>query len=117
MSIAGIGFDLVEVNRFTDVRKSLLERLFNPSEINYAYKFSKPEIHMSACFAVKEAFLKALGTGLSAGIKWKDIELKHKKTGEPFIYFRGEKPPVLVSISHTETTAGAVVILIEELKL
>jgi len=115
LSIAGIGLDLVETKRFTTARESLLKRLFNQSEIDYAKKFSKPEIHFSANFAAKEAFLKALGTGLSCGITWKDIELRHKKTGEPFIVFRGKESPVLITISHTETTAGAIVILLEKI--
>ena len=117
MSIAGIGFDLVEVKRFKNAKNALIERLFNSEEINYALDSLNPEIHFAGCFAVKEAFLKALGTGLSNNISWKDIELKHKKTGEPFILFRGEEPPVLVTLSHTETTAGAVVILLDNISV
>ncbi len=117
MSIAGIGFDLVEVKRFKDVKKSLIERIFNKSEIEYVMDNLKPEIHFAGCFAAKEAFLKAIGTGLSNNISWKDIELRHKKTGEPFILFRGVESPVLVTVSHTDTTAGAVVILFDSISI
>jgi holo-[acyl-carrier protein] synthase len=117
MSIAGIGFDLVDTKRFESPSVSLIERLFNVSEIEYSKSFSKSSVHLAGCFAVKEAFLKALGAGLSNGISWLDIEVRHMGSGQPFVLFRGEKTPAKVSISHTETTAGAVVLLTEPIDI
>lgn len=114
MSIAGIGLDLVEIARFkrlAQAKPRLIKRLFNLNEIEYAIKNENPWPHFAANFAVKEAFLKAIGTGLSDGIRWTDIVLIHNKAGKPHLVFRGEDSPALVSISHTETTAAAVVIM------
>lgn len=117
MSIVGIGFDLVEVSRFESPSESLLSRLFKLSELGYSNSFSLPSVHLAGYFAIKEAFLKALGTGLSEGLSWQDIEVDHKESGQPFIIFRGKEIPAMVSVSHTDTTAGAVVILLKQITI
>ena len=112
-TIKGIGFDLVDCDRFRAMaqkRPTLIERLFSPEEIAYANKYSDPTVHLCACFAVKEAYLKALGTGINGQVL-KQIEMGHEKTGTPFVTICGERVPALVSVSHTDKTAGAVVVL------
>ena len=78
--ITGIGIDLVENAR---IRESLqrfgdrfLSRIYTEEERDYCKKCARPEIHFAARFAAKEAAFKALGTGWSAGVKWKDVEVK-----------------------------------------
>lgn len=68
-------------------------------------------------FAAKEAFLKALGTGLSDGISWHDIEIVHREGGQPDLALARRAAELLgsgqasLSISHTSTTAVAVVVI------
>ncbi len=84
-TIKGIGFDLVDCDRFRAMaqkRPTLIERLFSPEEIAYANKYSDPTVHLCACFAVKEAYLKALGTGINGQVL-KNIEMGH--TPEQFL--------------------------------
>jgi holo-[acyl-carrier protein] synthase len=88
MMVKGVGTDLVEVAR---IERSLAkhgdrfaERILSAKE--YAgYEISnKPADYVAKRFAVKEAVSKALGTGFSAGITWKDIELEHLESGQPY---------------------------------
>ena len=87
MKIFGIGTDIVEVSRFkkTLKKRALLKRIFNKDEIfkckktvNYLNCFAKR-------FAAKEAFSKALGTGISKGISFNEVIVKNQKNGKPFI--------------------------------
>lgn len=114
-TIKGIGFDLVDTKRFRNIaekRPNLLLRLFSRHDLDYSNKFSDPMPHLAARFAVKEAYLKAIGTGIGP-IALKDIEIRHEESGQPFIMVKETKVNAMVSISHTDTTAGAVVILLE----
>lgn len=113
-TVKGLGFDLVDVARIRRVLKEhqgAANRLFTDGEREHAKKYSEPAIHFAACFAAKEAYLKALGTGI-AGQRLSDIELSHDKAGRPVLVVCGQLLPALVSISHTDTTAGAVVIIL-----
>jgi holo-[acyl-carrier protein] synthase len=77
--IVGLGTDLVDVGRFRRVADRygdhFLESLFSPAEIGWCRRRRRPWEHLAACFAAREAVLKALGTGLVGGMSWKDIEL------------------------------------------
>jgi holo-[acyl-carrier protein] synthase len=92
MKIYGIGTDIVSVSRIQKSLKSkkLLERLFSKEEV---FKCSKL-INMNNCyakrFAAKEAFSKALGTGISNGINFNEIIILNKKNGKPFIKLKGQ---------------------------
>jgi len=75
--------------------------------------------HFAARFAAKEAAMKALGTGLSGGIQWIDIEVTHYPNGRPVITLHGEAKAVaerlgiskvLVSLTHIKSAAAACVI-------
>lgn len=112
-TVKGLGFDLVDITRLKQVigkHSNATNRLFTKTEREHAKKYIEPVIHFAACFAAKEAYFKALGTGIS-GQRFCDIELLHDKTGRPVLAFCGQILPVFVSISHTDTTAGAVVII------
>ena len=125
--VYGIGIDLVEVER---IRKTALKfgdrfytRIFTENEINYCKKGSNLNNKFqcfAARFAAKEAFLKAIGTGLRNGLQWKDIEVLNNELGKPDLTLQNaalkiienmQNSNILLSISHTKNTAIAVVIL------
>lgn len=92
--------------------EKIVKRLFCDNEILYSKQFSDWHIHLAAAFASKEAYFKALGTGLD-GHRWKDLELFHKPNGEPCLLFEGKPVSGQISISHTKDIAGAVVLLFD----
>lgn len=108
-----LGFDLVNIGRIRQITAKtprILNRLFTENELVYSKQFSDEAPHLAACFCAKEAYFKALGTGLDTH-RWKDVELLHKTNGEPYLEFLGKPISGQVSISHTDDIAGAVVIL------
>ena len=119
MRTLGIGVDVVEVARFADLlqrQPRLVERLFTESERRDA----RGQVErLAARFAAKEATLKAFGVGLGA-MKWHDMEVVRAASGAPtmalhgaagaFVAARGATE-VLVSQSHTDTTATAFVVV------
>jgi holo-[acyl-carrier protein] synthase len=121
--LLGLGVDMVEVGR---VKKAwerwgerFLNRVFTSEERHYCLRKAYPEQSLAARFAAKEAVLKAIGTGLSGGIGWKDVEIVNNKSGKPEVSLGkklteriGEKK-ILISISHTEEFAIAYAILME----
>jgi holo-[acyl-carrier protein] synthase len=102
----------------------LLERYFNPEELSEAQsKGGGVDLSLSARFAAKEAFGKALGTGL-AGIVLKDIKVKNKHNGQPEIIVSGTALEALktcgadrihLSLTHERDNAIAMVVLENEL--
>ena len=89
--ITGIGIDVVHVHRMKRWRKipGLLERYFHPEELSAALaKGNGADLSLAARFAAKEAFGKALGTGL-AGITLKEIMVKNRHNGQPEIHVTG----------------------------
>jgi holo-[acyl-carrier protein] synthase len=122
--IAGIGVDLVEVERFEGMERSererLRSRLFTEAEQAYCLQKEKPNMSFAARFAAKEAFAKALGTGVAKGISWVEIEVRRDAAGRPLLALHGKARDVAeslgitsvsLSISHTGKTAIAFVIL------
>lgn len=120
--ILGLGIDIVEVSRLEKWLndKKLLERFFNKEELEYVFsKGDGAARSLAVRFAAKEAFGKALGTGL-AGIELKDIAVANDKTGRPFFKLSGTALQALkekggasihLSLTHEKTTAAAVVII------
>lgn len=84
--VAGIGVDLVHVPRIRRAierwQERFLERVFTAEEVAYARRRRDPAEHLAARFAAKEATLKALGTGLSLGVRWREVEVRRVR-GEP----------------------------------
>ena len=120
MRIAGTGIDLVDVARIADVLERhgdrFLDRIFTPAEAAYCRSQGAPEQHLAGRFAVKEAVLKALGTGLIKGMRWRDVEVRTEPSGAPDVRLRGRVADraeelrvarIHVSISHTERHAVA----------
>ena len=87
--ILGTGIDLLKVSRIKKVLDkygdTFLKKVFSEHEIkknkNIIFKTNK----LAKSFATKEAFVKALGTGFTKQISFKDISLKNEKNGKPFI--------------------------------
>lgn len=112
--IIGIGIDIVELTR---IEKSLdnpkfIKRILTEKEEEEFYLLSanrKIEF-LAGRFAAKEAFVKALGTGISKECGWHDIEITNDKRGRPLIQYNGDKRYHL-SISHSQTYAVAQVII------
>ena len=85
--IYGIGTDIVNIDRIKKTIKSraLLLRLFNNDEITKCKKTKKTFNCFAKRFAAKEAFSKALGTGISKGINFNEIIVQNEKNGKPYI--------------------------------
>jgi holo-[acyl-carrier protein] synthase len=129
MSIVGIGIDLVDcariessIARFGD---RFLQRIFTEGEIAYAQSMKFPARHFAARFAAKEALSKAFGTGIGKAMGWRDLDVRKKESGEPYVVLSGgaEKmakecgvTKVWISLSHTDESGMATIILEREEK-
>ena len=87
--IVGIGSDIIDINRVHNAinrfGEKFINRCFNQIEIDRSNKKLKRSASFAKRFAAKEACLKALGTGLSQGIFWKDVCIKNDQYGKPLI--------------------------------
>lgn len=109
-----IGTDIARVSRFSDLSRKVEEGIFTPFEIEEAGKRIKRGEYLSSRFAAKEAYVKALGTGFR-GIKPKDIEVREKESGAPYLVVRGErKDNVQLSLSHDGDYSVAFVLIENE---
>lgn len=124
MNIIGLGFDATDIDRVADVieryGQRFLERIFTDVEIAYCTKRRLPAIHFAGRFAAKEAGMKALGTGHSRGVLWRDVEvIRHN--GPPQLQFHGGARrrfdqmggvSTLLTITHSDDLAMAQVLLL-----
>jgi holo-[acyl-carrier protein] synthase len=124
MSVIGVGVDLVEcariqhsIDRFGD---RFLHRVFTDGEIEYSMSMKFPARHLAARFAAKEAVSKAFGTGIGKAMGWRNIDVRKKPSGEPYLVFSGPAQELaakrgvtaaLITLSHTEHQAMACVVL------
>ena len=124
MNIIGIGLDATELPRVAQLLQRygdrFLRRVFTEGEITYCTRRRDPVPHLAGRFAVKEAAMKALGTGRSRGVLWKDIEVV-RVGGPPQLRLHGGAARradsllvrrSLVTITHSETLALAQVMLL-----
>jgi holo-[acyl-carrier protein] synthase len=124
MSVLGIGIDLVENTRIQHsierFGERFLHRVFTAGEIVYCQSMKFPERHFAARFAAKEALSKAFGTGIGKAMGWREIDVRNKSSGEPFVVLEGGATEladergvtkVWISLTHTEHHAIAVIIL------
>jgi holo-[acyl-carrier protein] synthase len=97
MSIFGIGTDIVSVDRIKNSLKNrnFINRIFNEKEILKCKKNNNSTSYYAKRFAAKEAFSKALGTGISNGINFNEIVILNKKSGKPYISFIGQTKKIL----------------------
>src|SRR5438093_6599681 len=90
--IIGLGFDATDIDRVADVIERhgdrFLRRIFTEGEIAYCSRRREPAVHFAGRFAAKEAAMKALGTGHSRGVLWRDLEVV-RHGGPPQLQFHG----------------------------
>lgn len=86
-----MGIDIVEVERMSRFKSTpgLTEQLFTPGEISYCKTRRRPHASFAACFAAKEAFLKASGLGLHAGMIFSEIEIDFELPNRPQLVLHG----------------------------
>ena len=93
MKIFGIGTDIVNIKRMEHSLKknglSFKKRIFSKKEISYCEKKKNSSAFYAKRFAAKEAFSKALGTGIRKGVNLKNIEISNNIHGKPFILLKG----------------------------
>ena len=120
--IYGIGSDIAEVKRFEKWVKNsqMIDRFFNEREVSKGKNIFAMCQHLAVRFAAKEAFSKALGTGLS-GFELKDVYITKDENGKPFLNFQKSAINLLkercgecrvhVSLSHEKEYALAFVVI------
>jgi len=115
--IKGLGLEIISPARFKRAMdrwgEPFLNRLFTDGELRYCLSKRSPEIHLSARFAAKISLFKAMGRSMP----FKDIDVLRDELGRPSIrpFSHGAAPlKISLTISHTEETAMAVVLLESE---
>ena len=100
MKILGIGVDIVENIRIHKSLKNVnfIKRVFSSREILLAKNITNKKSYYSKRFAAKEAFTKALGTGISNGINFNEIIVHNIKSGKPYIKLLGETKKIVNKI-------------------
>jgi holo-[acyl-carrier protein] synthase len=122
--IIGSGIDLTEIGRIQQSMdrygKRFLNRVYTPAEQAYCLRKRNSAESFAARFAAKEAAAKALGTGISHGVNWLEIEVVREPSGRPNIQFHGRAAEIAqrlgvahaaLSITHTSSLAMASVLL------
>ena len=99
MNIFGIGTDIIQVDRIKKnlKKKGFINRIFSKKEIAKCKKISNSSNCFAKRFAAKEAFSKALGTGISRGINFNEILILNKKSGKPYISLVGQTKKIFSS--------------------
>lgn len=125
MAIFGIGCDIEKVERFkvTEAKMTLAKKVFTEEELKYSLGYRFPEQRLCARFCAKEAFFKALGTGVSGKMAMKDVEVVKEPSGKPAVVLHGATKEYFISLglgkinlslTHTSETAMAFVVLENE---
>jgi holo-[acyl-carrier protein] synthase len=122
--VLGLGTDLIEVQRMQAsidrFGERFLDRVFTEGEIAYCLRKKQSGESFAARFAAKEAGAKALGTGISRGVSWKEIEVTREMGQRPILHFSGRAAElaqamgvrgVQLSLTHSRELAMAVVIV------
>jgi holo-[acyl-carrier protein] synthase len=122
--IVGSGIDLTEIERIQHsverYGQRFLDRVYTAGEQAYCLRKRKSAESLAARFAAKEAGAKALGTGISHGVNWLEIEVVREPSGRPTLKFHGRAAEfaaqlgsvrAALSITHTTTLAMASVVL------
>lgn len=121
--ISGLGIDIIEVARVEKLcakDEKYLKKIFTQTEMDYCRQFKNSTQHFAGRFSVKEAFLKAMGTGKSNGLRFNEIETLNDNLGKPEIKLYGHTRDIFeqqklrfvhVSIAHLKDYATAVVVI------
>ena len=124
--IIGLGFDATDIPRIAATLERygarFQRRIFTSDEIAYCVRRRVPAIHFAGRFASKEAAMKALGTGHSQGVLWRDVEVV-RRGGPPQLRLHGGASrrfdaiggrSSLLTITHTDDLAMAQVMILGE---
>ena len=122
--IVGSGIDMLEIPRIQQsvdrYGQRFLARVYTAAEQAYCLRKRKSAESLAARFAAKEAGAKALGTGISHGVNWREIEVVREPSGRPTVRFHGRAAQIAarlgvtraaLSITHTADLAMASVVL------
>lgn len=119
--IIGVGIDIVDLDDFrARLSRALIDELFLPGEVEHASSQARPWESYGARFAAKEATFKALGAGLADGLRFRDVEVVRRSSGEVDLRLLGaaleaaSKQGVAssrLSLAHSARSAVAVVIM------
>ncbi|HEX3893366.1 MAG TPA: holo-ACP synthase [Terracidiphilus sp.] len=122
--IVGTGIDMVEIGRIHEsverFGERFLHRIFTAAEQAYCLRKRRSAESFAARFAAKEAGAKALGTGISRGVNWLEIEVIREPGGRPALRFHGRAAEIAgllgvahaaLSLTHTADMAMASVVL------
>ena len=125
-NIVGLGIDATDIHRIagtlTHYGERFMRRIFTEGEVAYCTRRRVPAIHFAGRFAAKEAAMKALGTGHSRGVLWKDIEVI-RYGGPPQLRLTGgalrrfaamQARRSLLTLTHAEALAMAQVLLLDD---
>jgi len=121
--VIGVGTDLIEiariersVERFGD---AFLQRVYTPGEIAYCQSKRNAAESLAARFAAKEAGAKALGTGISRGVSWREFEVRRLPGQRPELHLSGRAAEIAkglgirrlaLSLTHSRSVSMAVVV-------
>jgi len=98
--IIGIGIDLVECGRFLDWSAFKKQRIFTKKELEFADNDNaNSERHLANFWAVREAFVKALGCGFGEDINFSDVSVAHGDCGQPELVVTGGAKTKLKSVA------------------
>ena len=124
MDIVGLGIDATDIPRVAALVERygdrFLQRVFTEGEIAYCTRRRNPAPHLAGRFAAKEAAMKALGTGQTRDVLWKDVEVV-RQDGPPQLRFHGgaarraaqmHVATSLLTITHSDSLAMAQVMLL-----
>ena len=97
MSIYGIGSDIVNITRLKKAlkNKNFKKKIFSTNEVKIIENKVNRVASYAKRFAAKEAFSKALGTGISGGISFKDISINNDIKGKPYINLLGKTKTIV----------------------
>ena len=122
--IVGVGTDLAEIDRIEGsiarFGDRFLNRIYTAGEIAYCLRKKRPAESFAARFAAKEAGAKALGTGISRGVSWRELEVQRERSGRPVLILHGRAAErgaemgvtrTALSLTHSRNSALAFVVL------
>ncbi len=122
--VVGLGTDITEIARIAHsierFGQRFLERIYTAGEIAYCERKRSSAESYAARFAAKEAGAKALGTGISHGVSWLEIEVRREPSGRPTLHLTGRAAEraqrlgvdrIALSLTHSRDVAMAVVIM------
>ncbi|WP_044893594.1 holo-ACP synthase [Bacillus alveayuensis] len=114
--IVGIGIDIVEIKRIKEIVKrqpKFIERILSEREKERFLQLSETRKieFLAGRFAAKEAYAKAIGTGIGKELSFTDIDIHYDEKGKPFILSGNPQQHVHLSLSHSDEYAVAQVII------